>query len=120
MNLRGLTFEISGWGLKVRIVGGRGVMADEENTVNKARKENDKEDSEEQPRLDRIKEGSSERGVMKPLIFSHDLLLLDEDDEFESLEVPSLQDEDEGRSFIPIEKRMFPQVTVIIINCYCD
>lgn len=48
--------------------------------------QNEEEDEEEQP--------------------SHDLLLLeDESDEFENIEVPSLQDEDEGRSFIALEFR---------------
>ena len=44
---------------------------------------------------------------------SYDLLLSDED-EFESLEVPSLQDEDEDRNFIPIDKKRFQQVSTII------
>lgn len=44
-------------------------------------------------------------------LFSHDLLVVTDDDDFESLDVPSLQDEDEGRSFIPIERRRFHQVT---------
>ena len=73
--------------------------------------QNEEEDEEEQPRWEGVCVilWNTFWGILWFIIvapFSHDLLLLeDESDEFENIEVPSLQDEDEGRSFIALEFR---------------
>ena len=73
--------------------------------------QNEEEDEEEQPRWEGvcvILWNTSWEILWFNIVAlsSHDLLLLeDESDEFENIEVPSLQDEDEGRSFITLEFR---------------